>query len=71
MSLTITTRCNQNKLFGCGKLAKLPAVTYVIGVDRVRIQAGGFCKCCLPLAVVRDANETEKTYHYASKEDER
>jgi hypothetical protein len=48
-------RCNQNKIFGCGRIAEYPAVYYTIGVDRQRVQAGGRCACGLPLAIVRNA----------------
>ena len=55
MTDTIRVKCNQNRLFGCGRFTPLPVVRYVIGESRRRLQAGGRCQHCnLPLAVVRD-----------------
>ena len=55
MNATLLVRCDQNRLFGCGKRTRLPATRYTIGVDRKRIMAGGRCAHCgLPLAKVQD-----------------
>lgn len=65
---TIRRCCNQNRRFGCGKMTELDARTLVIGVDRVRMNAGGSCSCCLPLAVHRDASPEEAEAHWAAVE---
>ena len=58
--LVVRLRCDQNRLFGCGKVSPIPATTLVIGHDRQRVMAYGPCEHCgLPLARYRDAAPEE------------
>jgi hypothetical protein len=58
--LMVRLRCDQNRLFGCGKLSDVPATMLVIGRDRHRVLAGGWCQHCgLPLSRSRDATAAE------------
>jgi hypothetical protein len=59
--ISVRLRCDQNRIFGCGRISFVPAEFLVIGRDRLRVLAGGRCEHCgLPLARVRDADKAEK-----------
>ena len=52
MATTRQVKCNQNRIFGCGKVSSLSVVTYTVGADHQRFMASGNCQHCnLPLAV--------------------
>jgi hypothetical protein len=55
LASTRKVRCDQNRLFGCGRWSWVPASVYVIGESRGRRSGGGPCQHCgLPLAVFED-----------------
>lgn len=54
MGETRRVRCDQNRLFGCGRVNDLSVTYYVIGVSRRRFMASGWCACGLPLCAVGD-----------------
>jgi hypothetical protein len=46
----VSLRCNQNKIFGCGALATVPSVTFMLTPSVRTTMASGKCKCGLPVA---------------------
>jgi hypothetical protein len=47
---TLRIRCDQNSLFGCGRVNVATAVYRPIGVSAVSQSAFVNCPCCLPLS---------------------
>ena len=50
---TISVRCDQNRIFGCGRVNRLPATYNPIGASALSMLALGPCSCGLPLARVQ------------------
>ncbi len=53
---TMRVRCDQNVIFGCGRVNALPVTRVPLTPERVTLLATGRCTCGLPLALSRAAN---------------
>lgn len=47
---TVRIRCDQNRIFGCGRLVTAEVTSRPIGVSATHCTAFVWCPCCLPLA---------------------
>lgn len=50
---TVKLRCDQNRIFGCGRLNAVPVTYTPIGVSALAMNADGRCECGLHLVKVQ------------------